>query len=335
MLLTILPSGALARRVGPRATAFSGLVLLAAATLAFGLASEQWTLMVLRLVMGVGGTLAFTGVMAWQLDTVPAERRGRFMGTMLAATFTGASFGPLLGALALAVGITATFAVVGLLSLLLAGVVLCTQVPLSKAPSGADGPRREGLSRFARALMVALFVIAMAMGARFVLPPLDLAGQGASDGLVGVIFAASALLMSVVALVGGRVVDRRGPDLLLAVGLAATACSLLLFSVAATLAFTAAVTVASSIGLQLATTAALALLAHESQRAGLDGGTSWSYMNLAWTGGCLAGALLVGWLSERTPGAVSWLTLAALVAVGGGSLLWSHPACPAARSRGS
>src|SRR5258705_2229393 len=59
-LIAALPAGAAAARVGPRALLAAGLALLAATSVAFGLAHSIVVLDVARFAQGIGGALSWT-----------------------------------------------------------------------------------------------------------------------------------------------------------------------------------------------------------------------------------------------------------------------------------
>src|SRR5215217_6506691 len=109
-----LPGGWMAARVGVRPTVLSGLGLLVAASVAFAFASNVVILDVARFAQGVGGAASWAGALGWLIGAAPRERRGQLIGTGLAAAVGGALFGPVLGALADALGQEPVFGAVAL-----------------------------------------------------------------------------------------------------------------------------------------------------------------------------------------------------------------------------
>src|SRR4051794_33841025 len=96
-LVASLPAGFMAARLGPRRTLIAGLLLLGAASLAFGFGSHIALLDGARFVQGVGGALAWAGVMTWLIVPAPDSRRGAVFGDVLAIAIAGALLGPDLG----------------------------------------------------------------------------------------------------------------------------------------------------------------------------------------------------------------------------------------------
>ena len=94
VLLAGIPSGFAAARFGPRLAATAGLALIAAASIAFGLADTVWTLAVSRLFQGIGSALSWSGGLAWLVALAPRDRRGELLGTALAAAVVGALLWP-------------------------------------------------------------------------------------------------------------------------------------------------------------------------------------------------------------------------------------------------
>src|SRR5262245_63212471 len=104
-----LPGGWMAARVGVKPTVLLGLCLLVTSSIAFAFADSIVVLDVARFVQGLGGAASWAGSFAWLIGAAPRERRGELIGTALAAAVAGALFGPVLGALADAVGQEAVF----------------------------------------------------------------------------------------------------------------------------------------------------------------------------------------------------------------------------------
>src|SRR4051794_6620387 len=82
-LVASLPAGWLAVRVGCRAPVVAGMGLLAATSVACGLAHDVVVLDVARFVQGVGGAASWAGGLAWLVGAAPVERRGAMIGTAL------------------------------------------------------------------------------------------------------------------------------------------------------------------------------------------------------------------------------------------------------------
>src|SRR5947207_2568545 len=65
VLAASVPAGVAATRYGPREAALAGVLLTAAASLAFGLAGNVWVLGTARLLQGIGSSLSWDGALAW------------------------------------------------------------------------------------------------------------------------------------------------------------------------------------------------------------------------------------------------------------------------------
>ena len=120
-LLGGIPGGLAALRWGPRTAVVAGLVLLAGSSFAFAAAEGPWALGLARFVQGASSTTTWAGALAWLTVATPRERRGELIGIAFGAAVFGAILGPMFGAVADAVGIGASFAVVGAVAVVLAG----------------------------------------------------------------------------------------------------------------------------------------------------------------------------------------------------------------------
>ena len=112
-LLGGIPGGLAALRWGPKTAVVAGLVLLAGSSFAFAAAEGPWALGLARFVQGASSTTTWAGALAWLTVATPRERRGELIGIAFGAAVFGAILGPMFGAVADAVGIGASFAVVG------------------------------------------------------------------------------------------------------------------------------------------------------------------------------------------------------------------------------
>lgn len=78
-------------------TFYVGLVILAAATILFGLAKAAWVLLVSRLFQGLSAAIVYTVGLALLVDTVGRDNIGQWMGTALSSSSFGLIVSPLLG----------------------------------------------------------------------------------------------------------------------------------------------------------------------------------------------------------------------------------------------
>src|SRR4051794_27987194 len=202
-LVASLPAGFMAARLGPRRTLIAGLLLLGAASLAFGFGSHIALLDAARFVQGVGGALAWAGVMTWLIVTAPESRRGAVIGDVLAIAIAGALLGPAVGALAHVVGTEPVFSSVLVVAVALAALAL--QLPM---PARGD---RMGVRDTAAAmtrptvLRATAFVMAPSVlfGVMAVLVPLRINDLGGGAGVVAAGFMAGAAVEAGVFGLGG------------------------------------------------------------------------------------------------------------------------------------
>ena len=78
-------------------TYFTGLFILAAATVLFGLAKAAWVLVISRLLQGLSAAIVYTVGLALLVDTVGRDSIGQWMGTALSSSSFGLIISPLLG----------------------------------------------------------------------------------------------------------------------------------------------------------------------------------------------------------------------------------------------
>ncbi|KAL8879020.1 MAG: hypothetical protein Q9205_005302 [Flavoplaca limonia] len=90
--------GWVADRTSERSISFyTGLLILAAATILFGLAKSSWVLLLSRLLQGLSAAITYTVGLALLVDTVGRDNVGQWMGTALSSSSFGLIVSPLLG----------------------------------------------------------------------------------------------------------------------------------------------------------------------------------------------------------------------------------------------
>ena len=97
----------------------SGLALMSASGLVFAFGASIAILDSARFLQGVGGACSWAGGMAWVAAETPRERRGEAIGGVLGAAIFGVQLGPVLGAVATAIGREAAFSTTVLFGLAL------------------------------------------------------------------------------------------------------------------------------------------------------------------------------------------------------------------------
>ncbi len=93
----ILPVGRLSDILGHRTIYLSGFFVFGAASVACGLAGDFDWLVGFRMVQGLGGAMVMATGPALLTTSFPARMRGRALGMVATATYTGLTIGPPLG----------------------------------------------------------------------------------------------------------------------------------------------------------------------------------------------------------------------------------------------
>jgi MFS family permease len=191
--------------VGALLTSLSGLLLF--------FPTGVGGLVVTRLFLGAGEGMVYTAGAAWIVDMSPPDRRGRIIGLYGLAIWGGLSLGPPIGdALLRASSFEAVWAFAAAAPLI--GALIATRIPESYTPTAVA--ERISLRRRLRGLIapealrpglaLALTVVGYATLAAFIVLHLDQRGIGHG----ALVFAAFAVTVVTVRLVGGGIPDRLG-----------------------------------------------------------------------------------------------------------------------------
>ena len=314
-LIGAIPGGLLAERAGPRITLYTGLALMGASSLAFGLVDNIVLLDAARVVQGFGGACTWAGSLAWLVAEVPARRRGSVIGGALAAGIGGALFGPVIGTLAHALGRATVFSAVVV-------VAAALMIAVASLPSPSPLPREYGRTRLLDQLRRPVIALSMwlvalpaiASGTMNVLGPLRLGQLGAGAAGIGATFLIAAAVEAAMSPAVGHVSDRRGRMLPLRVGLGATSIALLFFTVPQTAVLLAVVIVLETVGLGTFWAPAMAMLSDAADSYGVSQGYAMALINLAWAAGQVVGAGGGGALAKASGDAVPFVISAVLCA---------------------
>jgi MFS family permease len=314
-LIGAIPGGLLAERAGPRATLYTGLGLMGASSLAFGLVDNIVLLDAARILQGFGGACTWAGALAWLIAEVPVERRGSAIGGALAAAIGGALFGPVIGTLAHALGRAPVFTAV----VVFAGILALAVASLPSPPQLPAGYARTRLIDQLRRPLIALSMWlvalpAIASGTINVLGPLRLNELGAGAAGIGATFLIAAAIEAAISPTVGHVSDRRGRIVPLRAGLAISTVALLLFTVPQTAVLLAVVIVLETLGLGTFWAPAMAMVADAADSYGVSQGYAMALINLAWAAGQVTGSGGGGALAKATGDAVPFAIAAALCA---------------------
>jgi MFS family permease len=324
-LLGTVPTGMLADRIGARATVLAGLSLVAISTAAFAVVDAPVLLDLARLLEGLGGAGAWSGGLAWVAAGTTPGRRGTVMGQVLAAATAGSLLGPVVGALASAVGRGLAF---GGLALLAAVMTLaCRSAPAADAGGGAAGGGLAAALRDRRVLgtMWLVSLPAIVSGELSVLGSLRLHRLGAGPSAIGLTFLIAAGIEAGVGPWSGRASDRRGRLGPICLGLGAGTLLLASFGLPGDTVAAAALVVGIAVAIEVLWAPAMAWLSEVLERRGDAAGLAGALINLAWAGGQIIGSAGGGRLAQATGDvppmlAAAGLSLITLLALGTSAL---------------
>ena len=306
-----IPSAMIATRFGVRRTVIAGLLGLAAASVAFGVADELWTLALTRFAQGVAGTLCWTGALAWVIAAGPRERRGELIGFVMSAAIGGALIGPVLGGLASELGRAACFGGVAALALLLALWGLTIPAPARGEPQ----PLRLLLVALRQRPVIAgmwlMTMPALLFGALSVLGPLQLDDVGWGVAGIAATFFVSGCLEAVTSPLIGRWSDRKGRLAPMRIGLMTSAGVMLTLPWLAERWALSAVIVLAGIAFGMFWTPSMALLSDGIEAAGVTHALGFALMNLAWAPGLAIGTAVGGALAGAAGDVATYGLLAA------------------------
>lgn len=310
-LVVAMPAAYIATRIGLRAMVGAALVLLAASTLALGLLDAYPALVGARFLQGAaGGGMAWPLATAWLTGETLAEHRGRVLGGVVGISIFGASFGPVLGAVATA-NRPATF--VALAAVVLGAIALLVRL---RSP----GRRHEGGGRHAvrsalanRKVLLGLWFVILP-GALFgmfgTLLPLQLDRLGVGAAGIALVFVATAIVGAGVTTLTGRITDRRGRIAPLRVALVVSPVAAVILPQLQqpwTVAVWAVVAVACW---DIFWPPAMALLADGAEEARVEQAYAFAIQSMAWGPGAFLGAVGGGVLAEVASDAAAWTAVA-------------------------
>ncbi|MGZ6643651.1 MAG: MFS transporter [Solirubrobacteraceae bacterium] len=320
-LLGSLPGGWLVSRVGVRPVVLTGLGLMGASGLVFALGGTVAVLDGARFAQGVGSSFSWAGAFAWLAGAAEPARRGEVLGAAFGAAVFGVQLGPVIGALANAIGRGPAFSTTILFAVVLGAWAWATPAPVAGlAPATPAAALRE------RRILAGVWLTvlpALAFGVLDVLAPLRLAALGAGALGLGTTFFLAAGLEAAISPLAGRMSDRRGPVAVARVALPAGAIGLVVLLLPASPWALGAVVVVVCGALGLAWLPAMALLTEGADRIGLDQGYAFAFFNLGWSAGFAVGAAGGGALAQAAGDALPYaLVTAAYVLTAIGAARW-------------
>jgi MFS family permease len=291
LLLSALPLGFAAARLGAQPLLVAGLVLLAIASVAFGLANSLAVLVGARFVQGVGASASWTGALTWLGRVAPPERRGELIGVSLGAAVAGEVLGPALGSLASATSPEIVFsafgvvaAAVALLAWRAAGARIVEDADLASVRAWA---RRPGVA----ASMAFVLVPSIGIGVFDVLVPLELDARGATAAAIGAVFITASLAIALANPVVGRWSDAHGRRLPIVFGFAAGVAGTSLLALSIPSGLYVVVVLATFVALGCVWAPTLANLTESAERESASQAVAWGIVNVAYAAGLLLGSL--------------------------------------------
>lgn len=309
-LVAAVPAGWLAARRGTRLTLLLGLGLLGAASVAFGLGGSFWVLTAARVVQGIGGAASWAAGLAWLVEVGPQDKRGQVIGVVLGIGIAGAMGGPVLGAVAVALGPAEVFPAIAAVAAGLAVAVAVIATPGRPPPGG----HVRNVLRDRRVLAGAWLTTlpALFFGAYAVLVPLRLSALGASAFQIAVVFLLAAVPEAVLSPVVGRLSDRRGRLLPVRIGLAGMTLACLVLPRPHLVWLVGAAMVCGAAAGGMLYTPASALLSDGAEAAGLPQALVFGLYNMVWAGGQIGGSTGGARLADATNDTVPYLVIGAL-----------------------
>ncbi|OZG29847.1 MFS transporter [Williamsia sp. 1138] len=305
-LLFAPASGRLVRILGERRIYLSGLLIVAASTLACAFAQTYWQLLIFRGLGGIGSTMFTVSATALMIRLAPPDIRGRVSGYFSAGFLMGNIMGPLVGSALVSFGLRMPF-VVYAVALLIASAVVATQLRSvgGRPLPGGDGqvamPFAEALRDSAyRAILSSAFTQGWAsMGVRVALVPLFIVdGLGESAAISGVVLAVYSAGNVIAIIAAGRLSDSLGRRPIMLPGLLLMGASTAVLGYSGNIWVASALTFVAGIGSGLFAPTHQAALADVLSGRGQGGPALASYQMVADLG-AISGPVIAGFIAQQ------------------------------------
>lgn len=320
VVLISVPVGRLADRIGRRPLLLGGLVLTGCGSLLIAYSGSLEALIVGRAVQGVGSAASWIAALALVTDLARPGRKGEAIGFALAANSLGAVGGPALGGLLGGeISFEAPFLLVAGLAtaMLVAGAVV---LPRTK-PTGEGGEASQigtiAALRRPSAIVPAAMVVA---GASFIglidfVLPLDLDRRfGTTATVIGLMFAAAAVLDAIASPLAGKAGDERGRRPVAMTGAVVVAIGGVLLAVTGFALGAAGSLIVYGLGSSILFTAAVPWLDDTFEEA--DRGLAYGGLNLVFAIGYTIGPLIGGGLLELASADVAYVLISVVATAG-------------------
>ena len=297
--------GALVSKLGERPIYLTGLLVVAASSLATAFAQSYTELLIYRGLGGVGSTMFTVSAMALLVRLAPPTIRGRVTSYYASSFLVGGMVGPVMGGLLAGFGLRVPFVVYAIMLVLAAGSVAwgLRGTRLRAAPDRTEHPPMTVREALGHRTYLACLASAFAngwcnFGVRVaVLPQLAIAVKD-EPWVAGVVLAVAAAATAATLQVAGRLTDTLGRKPLVIVGLAVTAVGLGLIGLAGSLWLLLLLSVVSGVGAGLVNPGQQAAVADVvgNERSG---GTVLSTFQMFQDGGAILGPILVGLVVDQ------------------------------------
>ena len=315
--------GALVQRLGERPVYLTGLLVVAASSLATAFAQSYAQLMVVRGLGGIGSTMFTISSMALLVRLSPPSLRGRTSSAYAPSFLVGGMLGPVLGGALAGRGLRAPFVVYAVALVLAAAIVAVRLSGASLRP--AEGATAAPPMRVRAALADPAYRAALAsafangwgsFGVRVAVVPQLAVALFDATWVAGVALALAAAGTAAALPVAGRFADARGRRPLVLVGLVVTAVALGLLGLTDSLVLLLVLSVVSGIGSGLVNPGQQAVVA-DVVGARRSGGQVLGVFSMVQDAGAILGPVLVGVVADRFGfgwafGLTAAVTLAAL-----------------------
>lgn len=315
--------GALVQRLGERPVYLTGLLVVAASSLATAFAQSYAQLMVVRGLGGIGSTMFTISSMALLVRLSPPSLRGRTSSAYATSFLVGGMLGPVLGGALAGLGLRAPF-VVYAVALVLAAAIVAVRLSgtaLRPAEGSVAAPPmrvRDALAdRAYRAALASAFANGWgSFGVRVAVVPQLAVALFDATWVAGVALALAAAGTAAALPVAGRFADARGRRPLVLVGLVVTAVALGLLGLTDSLVLLLVLSVVSGVGSGLVNPGQQAVVA-DVVGARRSGGQVLGVFSMVQDAGAILGPVLVGVVADRFGfgwafGLTAAVTLAAL-----------------------
>ena len=264
--------GRLSDRFGRKVFLAVGLAVLSGFSLAYLSVETVRQLILVRALHGASAGMVIPVAQAYIGDVSPEGRESSFMGTFTISLFTAFGIGPLLGGpLADRFGMSAPFIAMGSLAAVafLFVLLLLPEVGIHRERWKKRAPVREVLAHEVVVALI-LFRSVIALGRGVVIPFLPFVAEslGASLSVIGLLLATHILLAGFLQIPFGRLADRVSKPLLMMLGMAGTALSILAIPYCQTVTHLFFLQVATGIVSALGFPAAIGMAAMAGRRFG-------------------------------------------------------------------